>query len=303
MYLEHFALKEFPFSQTPNPSFYVNLASHHEALNVLLMALRSGEGFVKISGEVGTGKTLLCRMLLAHQPPNFVTAFLPNPELGARGLQMALAEELGIPLPPGVDSFHLLKYIQQELINIHKSGNRTVVLVDEAQALPKATLESLRLLSNLESHSSKLLQVVLFGQPELDQRLAHPSMRQLRQRIVFSHKLMPIDRSAIEAYVMRRLAIAGNRSGRLFTPSAITAVQRATDGVPRLVNLVCHKALLSAYGRGEAAVQKAHVKRAVSDTDGLGGWKRLPISLRSPFPRRRDREPSLYDNPLRSARP
>lgn len=165
MYLQHFALKEYPFTLTPDTEFFFGQGVHQEALNVLLVALQAGEGFIKITGEVGTGKTLVCRRLLNLLDDAFVTAYLPNPFVDPKALQLGLAEELGLACSPQIDSHTLLKTITQRLIELDAAGKRAVLLLDEAQSLPDDTLEALRLLTNLETEKRKLLQVVLFGQP------------------------------------------------------------------------------------------------------------------------------------------
>ncbi len=277
MYLDHFGLRAQPFAATPNTSFYVNLSGHEEAINLVLFALRTGEGFTKVVGEVGTGKTLICRTLLRRLGQDVVSAYIPSPALSPHDFQLAIADELGIPLPPDVGPQRLLRYLQQELVNIKRSGRRAVLFVDEAQTIPDRTLENLRLLSNLELESSKLLQIVFFGQPEFDERLARHDMRQLQQRISFSHRLRPIDRSATESYVFRRLVASGHSGERLFTPWALNGVHRASGGIPRLVNVICHKALLSACASGDRMVGRKHVRQAVNDTDGIKRWRSIKL--------------------------
>lgn len=273
MYEKHFGLNTIPFSGVPDPSFYVNLSGHHEALNTLVVALRSGEGIVKIVGEVGTGKSMLCRKLLKHLGPEFVAAYLPYPALSPMHIQLDLAEELGVVLPVEASPHQVLKYLKEVLLDIHKQGRRCVVIVDEAQTLPDATLECIRLLSNLETASAKLLQIVLVGQPELNLRIGQPCLRQLQQRIAFSHELYPIDRGTTESYIRCRLAIAGNEGSRLFTPWALNSIHRHSRGIPRIINMLCHKALMCAYGRGETTVRHLHVRKATADSEGVRGWR------------------------------
>jgi MSHA biogenesis protein MshM len=281
MYQEHFGLRELPFGLTPDTLFLYEWAGHREALNTLLVALRSGEGFVKIVGEVGTGKTLLCRKLLAELGEEFVTAYIPNPSLRPTGLRLAVAEELGLDIPTEINSHHLLKRIAERLIELHAAGKRVVLLLDEAQALPAESLDALRLLTNLETETTKLLQVVLFGQPELDEVLARSSLRQLRQRITFSHRLVPIGRERFEGYLSYRLAIAGSERDDLFTPGAVNALYRASGGIPRLINVLGHKSLMAAFGCGDPCVDRGHVRRAVLDTEGAmqPRWVRLTRRL------------------------
>jgi len=268
MYLEHFGLREMPFSLTPDTQFFYNYGAWQEACEVLTVALRGGEGFIKISGEVGTGKTLLCRKLLASlEEDEFITAWLPNPCLTPAALRMALADELGIRYPRNQGQHRLLGRINEGLIELNAAGRRVVVLIDEAQALPDDTLEALRLLTNLETEKRKLLQVVLFGQPELDVRLAEPGLRQLRQRIGFAHRLQAIDRDGLPGYVNHRLLVAGHQGPPLFEAAALDALYRASQGVPRLINILAHKALMAAYGRGLATVDRACVALACVDTE------------------------------------
>ncbi|MHB1240407.1 MAG: ExeA family protein [Gammaproteobacteria bacterium] len=280
MYLEHYRLREPPFALTPDTGFFFSHASHQEALNVLLVALRSGEGFIKIVGEVGTGKTLLCRMLLNTLGPDFVTCYVPDPLLTPSALRLAVAEELGIRCARNIGQHGLLKRIHERLIGLADEGKQVVLCLDEAQSLPDDSLESLRLLTNLETEKFKLLQVVLFGQPELDRRLARPALRQLRQRITFAHSLQPLDRAGAEGYVRHRLQIAGHQGPALFTPRALAKLHRSSGGYPRLLNILCHKALLAAYGTGAAAVGTPHVRRAIQDSVHPGTRSWFPISER-----------------------
>jgi|1186.fasta_scaffold38828_2 MSHA biogenesis protein MshM len=266
MYLTHFALREVPFGLTPDTAFAFACAPHQEAFNTLVMASASGEGFMKITGEVGTGKTLLCRKFLSQVGNDTVTAYIPNPLLDPHGLLLALAEELGLTFNRDDDELSLLQNLNQALLSHARAGQRVIVCLDEAQAMPLATLESLRLLSNLETEKRKLFQVVLFGQPELDKNLADESVRQLQQRITFQYHLSPLSRRELEYYISHRLRVAGYIGDRLFNRSALNAVYKASRGVPRLINIIAHKALLSAYGQGDHYVSAAHVRKAAADT-------------------------------------
>ena len=271
MYREHFRLSRPPFTLTPDTSFFFGHASHREALNVLQLALRSGEGFIKVTGEVGTGKTLLCRQLLNMLDAGFVTAYIPNPCLTPAALRMAVAEELGLSFPRNLGQHRLTQRINQRLIALNAQGRQVVLIIDEAQALPDETLEAVRLLTNLETEQDKLLRVVMFGQPELDRRLGAAHLRQLRQRIVFSYSLRPLDRSALAAYVRHRLQVAGHPHGGLFSPRALRRLHRASGGIPRLVNVLSHKALMAAYGQGAQTVRPGHLRRAILDTEAARG--------------------------------
>lgn len=269
IYLDHFGLKQSPFSLTPNPQFYCGLNTHQSALNVLLVSLNSGDGFIKITGEVGTGKTLLCRKLLDKLDKKFVTAYLLNPNLTPVGLYKAIANELGIILAQHLDQQMIQERISDKLIELHRNNKQVVLIIDEAQAIPSDTLESLRLLTNLETSSKKLLQIVLFGQPELDQRLQKKEMRQLRQRITFSHKLLPLKKSELIAYLNHRLATAGYTYGVLFTRRAYQCLFEASHGIPRIINILCHKAMLSAYGRNKKQVDAKSMIEAIKDSRNI----------------------------------
>ena len=198
MYLYHFGLTELPFTLTPNTSFYFGLEPHNEALAVLLTALKTGEGFIKLVGEVGTGKTLLCRKLLNDLPEHFITAYIPNPYLKPDELRRAVAVELGVKHAQRLSLQLLTQRIQERLVALHQQGHSVVLILDEAQALPAESLEALRLFTNLETESRKLLQVVLFAQPELDLRLNETHFRQLKQRITFSYRLRPITNDVLQ---------------------------------------------------------------------------------------------------------
>jgi MSHA biogenesis protein MshM len=255
-----------PFGITPDTSFAYACKSHQEALNTLLVAVKNGEGFLKITGEVGTGKTLLCRRFLAAIDQNHVSAYIPNPYLEPRTLLFALAAELRLLLPQDADQHHLLKELSRGLLNFARQGKTVVLCLDEAQAMPVETLEALRLLTNLETEKRKLLQVILFGQPELDQKLEGESVRQLKQRITFQYCLTALRRDEVDQYLAHRLRVAGFHGDRLFTPLASRLVHRWSGGVPRLINVIAHKAMLLAFGEGEQRVRPAHVRQAVADT-------------------------------------
>ena len=270
MYLEYFALQEFPFVLTPNTHYFCNLPSYHEALNVLLFSLNSGEGFIKIVGEVGTGKTMLCRELLNQlENKNYVTAYIANPSLDGFGLQKAVAQELKVRFTNTVDQHNLLNSINRKVLRLHRAGKRVAIIIDEAQILSDQGLEGLRLLSNLETELSKLLQIVLFGQTELDGRLNQANLRQLKQRIAFSYYLRPLSFFELKDYVNYRLAKAGNNGGSLFSPRAYKMLYKASRGIPRLVNILGHKALLATYGRGQRIADAKAIRMAISDTESV----------------------------------
>ncbi|HEY7885140.1 MAG TPA: AAA family ATPase [Cellvibrionaceae bacterium] len=265
MYRQHFGLTESPFSLTPDTQFYFNNTSHREVLSAILLALRHSEGFIKVVGEVGTGKTLLCRKLLDHLDGRYQTAYIPNPYLSPDELKWFLAEEIGVSTKDK-PAYKLLNDINQRLIQLAASKRQVVLIVDEAQAMPRETLEALRLLTNLETAKRKLLQVVLLGQPELDEMLDRPDLRQLKQRIVFSEYLQAIDSSNVARYVDARLMAAGYSGEPLFSSQALSLLMHASGGIPRLINVLCHKALMAAYGEGAYQVSRKHMARAVKDT-------------------------------------
>lgn len=286
MYLKFFGLKELPFTITPDTGFFMNRAGYQDALNVLLIALRSGEGFVKVTGEVGVGKTLLCRKLINSLGNNYVTAYIYNPYLQPETLLYAIADEIGVEYEPTVNRHVLQKNITTALIESHRNGKQVILCLDEAQAMPIKTLEVIRLLTNIETEKKKLVQVVLFGQPELDDVLEHPSIRQLKQRITFSYKLLPLNRTALGKYIQHRLIIAGGSGNNLFSISIMNQVYKASGGVPRLINILCHKALLAAFGDGSRKVRSRHMQAAVKDTmeaqtmKGRGFFRWLPLFSR-----------------------
>lgn len=275
MYTAHFGLREAPFGITPDTSFYFTSPHSQEALNTLLIAAQNGEGFIKITGEVGTGKTLLCRKFMATLGKEFVTAYIPNPFLEPRTLMLALADELEIALGGDVDQHQLLKSIYNRLLELAADGKRVILCLDEAQAIPIESLEALRLLTNLETEKRKLLQIVLFGQPELNRNLENNSIRQLAQRITFHYHLGPLTRDDMEYYLGHRLRVAGFAGARMFTREAINKLFKASGGIPRLVNILAHKSLMASYGVGSQQVTAEHVALAAKDT--LSTRRRIPV--------------------------
>lgn len=282
MYEAHFGLREPPFSITPDTSFFFSSDASQSGLNLLLIAARSGEGFIKIVGEVGTGKTLLCRKLMQSLGEDFKIAYVPNPYLTPKALFLELAWELGADLSETESTFslhgliHALTHRLLELAHEHK---RVAVCLDEVQAMPIETLEALRLLTNLETEKRKLLQVIIFGQPELEAKLDEPSVRQLRQRITFEYRLGPLSREELDFYLQHRLSVAGHQGGRVFTQAAVRLMRRRTGGYPRLVNIVAHKALMSAYGKGKRKANYLDVLAACRDTPSTETVARRPWAL------------------------
>lgn len=262
-YLAHFRLTQAPFGLTPDTDFFYASPPHQEALNTLLYALRNGEGFIRIVGAVGTGKTLLCRKLMAALPADCHTLYVPNPAIGPDGILLAVAEELGLESAPEDCPYRVHKAIQTRLIELARRGIRVALLIDEAQAMSRQCLEILRLLSNLETEKRKLLSIVLFGQPELDALL--DSIPQFKTRISFHDGLRPLTRAELDAYLAHRLARAG-QSVNPFTPHAVDALHRASGGVPRIANIIAHKALMLTYGRGLSQVGSREMRQAALDT-------------------------------------
>ena len=270
--LEFFGLRETPFGITPDTSFYYSCDSTRAGLNTLLVAVSNGEGFIKVTGEVGTGKTLLCRMLLAAlDDRQWATAYIHNPGLEPRTLMLAICDELEIAVNPAHDQHNLLRAINLALLDFARAKRRVVLCLDESQAMPTDTLESLRLLTNLETEKRKLIQVVLFGQPELDVKLADPRIRQLKQRITFHHALHGLSRRETDMYLEHRMRIAGFSGSRVFSNRAAGVIHSASRGTPRLINVIAGKALLLAYGRGERSVSWRDAREAVSDTPASTG--------------------------------
>ncbi len=271
MYHRHFGLREPPFSLTPDPAFFYAHHGAQAALNTLLVALRSGEGFVKIVAEVGCGKTLLCRRLLAALATDSETAYIPNPTLDSRTMLLAVCEELAIPVQGDESAHVLVKDLKRCLLAHAEAGRNVVLIVDEAQCIPDETVEALRLMSNIETEKRKLLQIVLFGQPELEAKLAQPHLRQLLQRITFADRIEPLRAEEVGAYVDYRLRVAGCGEDPVFGAAAIAELSRRSGGIPRLINVIAHKAMMLAFGEGAALVSRRHVAAASDDTAAVGG--------------------------------
>ncbi len=283
MYREFFKLREHPFSLTPDTDFWFDAAGHRDAMNVLCSMLRLGEGFIKVSAEIGLGKTLLCRKLLKELDRQFLTAYIPDPQLSPYGLICAVADEIGAGMTDKNARDRLMTQIRKRLLCLAEQGRRVVLVIDEAHQLPDVTFETLRLLTNLETEKFKLLQVVIVGQPELNFRLAQPNMRQLNQRISFSCTLSPMSFAATAGYIFHRIRVADCRSELRFTDSAIRQICKASQGIPRVINILCHKALMVAYGRGEQRITPLHVERAIDDTETVnqtGAWRNPFATMR-----------------------
>jgi len=266
MYLDHFGLREAPFRITPDTDFFFQGANRGATLEALLYAITHDEGIVKVSGEVGSGKTMLCRVLMEKLPATVETIYLANPSLSRDEILYAIGDELKLELEKGRMT-RVLRTLQEHLIRLFGEGRRVVVLIDEAHAMPDESLEEIRLLSNLESNRHKLLQMVLFGQPELDEHLNTGGMRQLKERITHSFRLEPLMRSDIDSYIDFRMRAAGYRGPKVFNPGGVKLIAAASQGLTRRVNILSDKALLAAFAQGAHAVTEAEVKRAVRDSE------------------------------------
>jgi type II secretory pathway predicted ATPase ExeA len=275
LYLEHFGLKEPPFRITPHTDFFFDGADRGATLEALIYAVLHDEGIVKVSGEVGSGKTMLCRVLMERLPPHVDTIYLATPSLAREEILQAIGDELGLALS-GKRTAVVLRELQEHLIGRYAKGRRVVVLMDEAHAMPDETLEEVRLLSNLESNRHKLLQIVLFGQPELDATLAKSSLRQLRDRVTHAFRMRPLSAAEAARYLSFRMRAAGYRGPEVFTTRAASLIASAADGLTRRINILADKALLSAFTENGHAVTPGHVRAAVQDSE-FAGRKRLRV--------------------------
>ena len=272
LYLEHFGLKEAPFRITPHTDFFFDGADRGTTLEALLYAILHEEGIVKVVGEVGSGKTMLCRVLMERLPAHVETVYLANPSVTRDEILLAVADELKVEATPG-RATGLLHALQERLIASFASGRRTVVLIDEAHAMPEDALEQVRLLSNLETSRHKLLQIVLFGQSELDEVLGKTSMRQLKDRITHSFRTRPLSPGEVATYISFRMRAAGYRGPEVFTAKAVVRVARASGGLTRRINILADKSLLAAFGEGTHAVTPKQVQAAVDDSEFTPRWR------------------------------
>ena len=267
MYLQYYGLSEPPFSLTPDPRFLYFTAKHLEAFNHLLYGVRERKGFVQLTGEVGSGKTTLCRALLEQLGDNFATALILNPVLNADQLVKAVAMEFGLDVK-GADRLESMAIINDFLLRQMTEGRETVLIIDEAQDLTNELLEQVRLLSNLETDDRKLLQIVLLGQPELRARLNAHALRQLRQRITVRFHLMPLRWFEVVQYVQHRLEVSGTRGSPKFTEPALWRIYNYSHGLPRLINAVCDKAMLAGSMEKAERINFRMVGRAIREIEG-----------------------------------
>lgn len=279
MYQSHFGLRESPFHITPNPAFFYSGNERGDILEAMLYAVSHGEGIIKVTGEVGAGKTMLCRMLESRMPSHIDVIYLVNPNLDPLEVQHAIAAELGLGTH-GLRADEVQRSLHAELIARHSAGRQVVLLVEEAQAMPLDTLEAIRLLTNLETARSKLLQIVLFGQPELDQNLDLANMRQLKERITHSFLVPPLPPALTGEFLAHRLRAAGHEDGgAIFSPAAARLIAEASEGIVRRINILADKALLAAFAADAVVVEASHARQAIAETpfgrrrSSTGRWR------------------------------
>lgn len=280
MYYEHFGLDQAPFKITPNTDFFFSGGNRGPILEALIYAVTHGEGIIKVSGEVGSGKTMLCNMLMQRLPQNVETVYLANPSVSPEEILHAIAFELHLTIDSKASRLEVMQALQAYLLKRHADGKRVVIFVEESQGMPLATLEEIRLLSNLETKNDKLLQIVMFGQPELDDHLRQPHIRQLRERITHSFRLAPLTHEEVREYLMFRLRAAGYHGPDLFADNIVKRITRASSGLTRRVNLIADKALLAAFSENTHTIKARHVKAALKDSEfnqaaphGKTGWR------------------------------
>ncbi len=267
MYCSYFGLAQAPFKITPDTRLFFPGGNRGAVLQSLVYAVSSGEGIVKVVGEVGSGKTMLCRMLARDLPENTEIVYLANPSLAPEHILHAIAFELKLPVEATDSRLKVLHTLQDYLIGRHAENVRVVTFIEEAQGMPTETLEEIRLLSNLETQHEKLLQIVMFGQPELDETLADPRIRQLKERITYSFYLTPFSTGEVGEYLTTRLRACGHQGMGLFTSGAVRRLSRASRGLLRRINILADKALLAAYADNATKVGTAHVRRAARDSE------------------------------------
>jgi type II secretory pathway predicted ATPase ExeA len=263
LYLEHFGIREHPFKITPTTEFFYRGGVRGEILDALLYSIQNSEGILKVSGEVGSGKTMLCRTLMENLPPEIEIVYIANPSLSGREILYNICEELRLSVDG--DKAGIVRRLQDYLIERHAAGSHIVVCIDEAQAMPDESLEELRLLSNLETGRHKLLQIVLFGQPELDDKLARQQMRQLRERVVADFKLQPLSAHDVRDYISTRLRAAGYNGPQLFSDRACKLIAKISQGLSRRVNILADKSMLAAFSKNALLVGREHAKIAARD--------------------------------------
>lgn len=267
MYYDHFGLTQAPFKITPNTDFFFTGGNRGPVLEALIYAITRGEGIVKVTGEVGSGKTMLCNMLQNRLPDLVESVYLANPSVGPEEVLHAIAFELQLGLDRDADRLEVMHALQDYLVKRHAEGKRVVVFIEESQSMPLATLEEIRLLSNLETRNDKLLQIVMFGQPELDENLRRPEIRQLRDRIAHSFRLQPLTDEEVREYLMFRMRAAGYRGPDIFSTGVVRQIAKASSGLTRRVNLIADKALLAAFSENTHTIRPRHIEAALRDSE------------------------------------
>ena len=267
MYYTHFGLTQPPFRITPDTEFFYGGGNRGPILDALLYAISQGEGIIKVTGEVGSGKTMLCSMMQARLPENIESVYLANPSVSPEEILHAIAVELHLQPPREAGHLEVMQMLNKHLLDRHAAGKQVVMFVEESQSMPIATLEEIRLLSNLETAHSKLLQIVLFGQPELEENLRQPQIRQLRERITHSFRLGPLKPDEVRDYLSFRLRTAGYRGPDIFSQPVVTTIARSSAGLTRRINLIADKAMLAAFAENTHTIKIKHVKAAVRDSE------------------------------------
>jgi len=279
VYNEHFGLAQSPFKITPNAAFFFPGGNRGPILEALVYAITQGEGIIKVTGEVGSGKTMLCRMLETSLPDTIETVYLANPSVAPGEILHAIAFDLHLEISPQAGRLQVLQQLQDYLVKRHAESKQVVIFVEEAQATPIATLEEIRLLSNLETQHHKLLQIVLFGQPELDEILADPDIRQIKERITHSFRLDPLNTTDIRAYLNFRMRQAGYKGPDVFSVGAVREIARASLGLTRRINIIADKALLAAYTEQTHDISARHVLAAAKDAEFIDFVPRKPWGM------------------------
>jgi len=267
MYCEYYRLREKPFNVTPDPAFFYYSKRHKEAFTHLLYGIKERQGFLQITGEIGTGKTTLCRVLLSQLDEHTKSAFIFNPTLSQTQLLQGIVRDLGIQPVPNNNSL-LLTSLNEFLIRQLSLNNNVLVILDEAQALRPSSLEQVRLLSNLETEKEKLIQIVLVGQQELRDKLDQPRLRQLKQRITLRYHILPLDREEVSSYIKHRLEVAGSAGDIVFDESAIEKIYEYSKGLPRVINIVCDKALLLGYVKETCKISGDIIEKSFDEIEG-----------------------------------
>ncbi len=267
MYMQYFGLKEAPFNITPDPRFLFFTRNHREAYDHLVYGIENRKGFIELTGEVGSGKTTICRAVLSGLSSNVITALVFNPSVTETQLLRSILRDFGLAVKAR-DRLSYIECLNNFLLQQLRNGNNVALIIDEAQDLSSEVLEQVRLLSNLETDQHKLIQIVLCGQPELKQRLAAPELRQLRQRITVRYHLFPLTEEEIREYIEYRLKTAGLNNNELFTPKAVRRIYGYSNGIPRLINAVCDVALLAGYVARTKKIDNHCVKKAIQQLEG-----------------------------------